>query len=136
MTIQRICKQYAAFRRALGERFNVNGSQLNAFCRAIGQDIDIKNVSPERRTLFSLAEVPSQPARMSGTTRCLAFIDMLSVEGLSQRPHCHSPSLKACGHSNPISIHLLNSNTCWIRLNRAVDAAAISMCLRCALLFF
>ena len=31
MNLQGLCEQYAAFRQALGERFEVNGRQLKAF---------------------------------------------------------------------------------------------------------
>lgn len=52
MKLQSICEQYAAFRRALGERFEVNGRQLKTFCRAMGQNIDIANVSSEKVNTF------------------------------------------------------------------------------------
>jgi integrase/recombinase XerD len=58
MKLQSICEQYAAFRKALGERFEVNGRQLKAFCRAIGQDIDITNVSSERVNTFLIGKGP------------------------------------------------------------------------------
>jgi integrase/recombinase XerD len=58
MKLQSICKQYAAFRRALGERFEVNGRHLKAFCRAMGQNIDIKNVSPEKVNAFLVGTGP------------------------------------------------------------------------------
>ncbi len=47
MKLQTICEQYAAFRKTLGERFEVNGRQLKAFCRAMGPNIDIADVSSE-----------------------------------------------------------------------------------------
>jgi len=52
MNLQVICEQYAAFRKGLGERFKVNGSQLRTFCRAMGPDIDIADVSPEKVNAF------------------------------------------------------------------------------------
>jgi integrase/recombinase XerD len=58
MKLQSICKQYAGFRRALGERFEVNGRHLKAFCRAMGQNIDIKNVSPEKVNAFLVGTGP------------------------------------------------------------------------------
>ena len=33
MKLQTICERYAAFRKTLGERFEVNGRQLKAFCQ-------------------------------------------------------------------------------------------------------
>lgn len=56
MTLQIIYEQYAGFRRLLGERFVVNGNQLKAFCRFVGQDMNIVDVSPERSIVFSPAE--------------------------------------------------------------------------------
>ena len=52
MNLQNSCEQYAAFRKTLGERFEVNGRQLEAFCRAIGQNLDIADVSPEQVNTF------------------------------------------------------------------------------------
>jgi integrase/recombinase XerD len=58
MKLQNICEQYAAFRKALGERFEVNGLQLKAFCRALGQDTDIANVSSEKVDAFLVGKGP------------------------------------------------------------------------------
>jgi len=58
MTLQTICQQYAAFRKTLGERFKVNGTHLKAFCRAMGPDIDIAHISPEKVNTFLSGEGP------------------------------------------------------------------------------
>ncbi|WP_158749829.1 tyrosine-type recombinase/integrase [Acidobacterium sp. S8] len=58
MKIQSICEQYAAFRKALGERFEVNGRQLKAFWRAMGPDIDIKNILPEKVNALLVGKGP------------------------------------------------------------------------------
>lgn len=58
MNLQVICEQYAAFRKGLGERFKVNGSQLRTFCRAMGPDIDIADVSPEKVNAFLIGDGP------------------------------------------------------------------------------
>jgi integrase len=58
MTLQMICQQYAAFRKTLGERFKVNGTHLKAFCRAMGPDIDIANVSLEKVNTFLIGDGP------------------------------------------------------------------------------
>ena len=52
MTLNFVCQQYAAFRKALGERFVVNGRYVNAFCRAMSPDIDIAEVSADRVNTF------------------------------------------------------------------------------------
>ncbi|PYV75343.1 MAG: integrase [Acidobacteria bacterium] len=58
MNLHMICQQYAGFRKALGERFKVNGSQLKAFCRAMGRGIDIAHVSPEKVNTFLVGNGP------------------------------------------------------------------------------
>jgi integrase/recombinase XerD len=58
MNLQMICQQYAAFRKTLGERFVVNGDQLKAFCRTMGPDIDIADVSPEKVNTFLIGDGP------------------------------------------------------------------------------
>jgi len=44
MNLQTLCEQDAAFRKTLGEAFEVNGRQLKAFCRAMGHNLDIADV--------------------------------------------------------------------------------------------
>src|SRR6266566_5036912 len=58
MKLQTICERYAAFRKTLGERFEVNGRQLKAFCRAMGRKIDITDVSPEKVNTFLVGKGP------------------------------------------------------------------------------
>lgn len=58
MKLQAICERYAAFRKTLGERFETNGRQLKAFCRAMGLNIDIANVTPEKVNTFLLGKGP------------------------------------------------------------------------------
>jgi len=58
MNLQMICEQYAAFRKGLGERFSVNRIHLQAFCRAMGPDIDIAEVSPEKVNAFLIGNGP------------------------------------------------------------------------------
>jgi integrase/recombinase XerD len=58
MKLQTICEGYAAFRKTLGERFEVNGRQLKAFCRAMGPNIDITDVSPEKVNTFLVGKGP------------------------------------------------------------------------------
>jgi integrase/recombinase XerD len=58
MKLQSICEQYAAFRKTLGERFEVNGRQLKAFCQAMGQDIDITSVSSKKVNAFLVGKGP------------------------------------------------------------------------------
>jgi integrase/recombinase XerD len=58
MKLQAICEQYAAFRKTLGERFETNGRQLKAFCRAMGLNIDIAEVSSEKVNGFLVGRGP------------------------------------------------------------------------------
>jgi integrase/recombinase XerD len=52
MTLQHVVEEYATFRRALGERFGVNGNVLKAFCRAMGEGMALQNVATERVSAF------------------------------------------------------------------------------------
>lgn len=52
MKLNLVCQQYAAFRKALGERFAVNGRYVRAFCRVMGSDIDIAEVAPDKVNAF------------------------------------------------------------------------------------
>src|SRR5256885_14927099 len=58
MKLQAICERYAAFRKTLGERFEVNGRQLKAFCRAMAPTIDIADVSAENVNTFLVGKGP------------------------------------------------------------------------------
>jgi len=58
VTLQSIAEQYSAFRKTLGERFGVNGRLLKAFCRAMGQDLDVADVSPEKVSAFLAGKGP------------------------------------------------------------------------------
>lgn len=58
MSLQSIIEQYATFRKTLGERFGVNGRLLKAFCRAMGQDTDGADVSPEKVNAFLAGKGP------------------------------------------------------------------------------
>ena len=58
MNLRTLCEQYAAFRKTLGEAFEVNGSQLKAFCRAMGQNLDIADVSPAKVNIFLIGKGP------------------------------------------------------------------------------
>ncbi len=52
MTLRIIVEQYATFRKTLGERFQVNGQVLKAFCRAMGEGAILADVSSERMSVF------------------------------------------------------------------------------------
>jgi integrase/recombinase XerD len=58
VNLQSIVEQYATFRKTLGERFGVNGRLLKAFCRAMGQDLDITDISPEKVSAFLTGKGP------------------------------------------------------------------------------
>lgn|GEM_PF-3171639 len=58
MTLANACEEYGAFRKTLGERFETNGRQLRAFCRFIGPDATIANVSPEKVNMFLVGRGP------------------------------------------------------------------------------
>lgn len=58
MKLQAICERYAAFRKTLGERFETNGRQLKAFCRTMGPNLDVAEVSPEKVNTFLVGKGP------------------------------------------------------------------------------
>jgi len=58
MNLQILCEQYAAFRKTLGERFEVNGRQLKTFCRTMGPNLDIDDVSLEKVNIFLVGKGP------------------------------------------------------------------------------
>ncbi len=58
MNLQSIVEQYATFRKTLGERFGTNGRLLKAFCRAMGQELDVADVSAEKVSAFLAGKGP------------------------------------------------------------------------------
>jgi integrase/recombinase XerD len=52
MILAKACEQYGAFRKTLGERFETNGRQLKAFCRFMGADTTIADVSSDKVSIF------------------------------------------------------------------------------------
>jgi integrase/recombinase XerD len=52
------CEQYGAFRRTLGEKFEVNGRQLKAFCRFTGPGTTIADVSSDKVNVFLAGSGP------------------------------------------------------------------------------
>ena len=58
MTLANACEQYGAFRKNLGERFETTGRQLRAFCRFIGPDTTIADVSSDKVNVFLAGKGP------------------------------------------------------------------------------
>jgi integrase/recombinase XerD len=58
VTLANACGQYGAFRKALGERFETNGRQLRAFCRFMGPDSTIADVSSDKVNVFLAGRGP------------------------------------------------------------------------------
>jgi integrase/recombinase XerD len=58
MILMNACEQYASFRRTLGERFEVNGRQIKAFCRFMGPDTTIADVSSDKVNMFLVGKGP------------------------------------------------------------------------------
>ena len=52
MTLRSAVEQYTAFRKTLGERFRTNAQVLKAFCRAVGEDSPLVDISPETVSVF------------------------------------------------------------------------------------
>ena len=58
MILKIIVDQYASFRKTLGERFGTNGQILAAFCRAMGQDANLADVSSDKVSVFLAGKGP------------------------------------------------------------------------------
>jgi integrase/recombinase XerD len=58
VTLANACEQYGAFRKLLGERFETNGRQLKAFCRFMGPDTAIADVSSDKVNVFLAGRGP------------------------------------------------------------------------------
>lgn len=58
MILQIIVDQYASFRKTLGERFRTNGQILAAFCRAMGQDANLTDISSDKVSVFLAGKGP------------------------------------------------------------------------------
>jgi integrase/recombinase XerD len=56
--LQIVVDQYASFRKTLGERFRTNGQVLAAFCRAMGQDANLTDVSSDKVSVFLAGKGP------------------------------------------------------------------------------
>jgi integrase/recombinase XerD len=52
MNLHTLVEQFIAFRQALGERFATNAATLQAFSRAVGEEIDATAVTPEQVSAF------------------------------------------------------------------------------------
>lgn len=58
MILANACEQYGVFRKTLGERFETNGRQLKAFCRFMGPDTTIADISPDKVNVFLAGRGP------------------------------------------------------------------------------
>jgi len=52
MKLKALIAQYVAFRKSLGARFESREGRLKAFCRWMGDEIDVTDVQPERVNTF------------------------------------------------------------------------------------
>jgi integrase/recombinase XerD len=93
MKLNLVCQQYAAFRKALGERFVTNGRYVKAFCQAMGSDIDIAAVSPEKVNAFLNGNGPLTTSWQVRHNALLGFSPLpLTIPKLAAtfRPHIYS----------------------------------------------
>jgi site-specific recombinase XerD len=58
MKLKMLALNYIAYRKAMGEKFLSNESRLKAFCKHIGDDIDIECVSTDKVTEFLYGKGP------------------------------------------------------------------------------
>lgn len=85
MKLQAICERYAAFRKTLGERFQTNGCQLKAFCGAMGPNIDIADVLPEKVNSFLVSKGPLTTSWCVRHNALLGFYRYAISRGLVSR---------------------------------------------------
>jgi hypothetical protein len=135
MNLQAICEQYAAFRKTLGERFETNGRQLKAFCRAMGLNIDIAEVSPEKVNTFLVGKGPLTTSWYVRHNALLGFYRYAISRGSLRRRLYRWPFQNSHQHSTLIFILLLNCAASWIQLDRAGDVGVTWMRPLCAVLF-
>ena len=58
---------YVAFRQSMGHKFTGSNDRLQAFCRAVGSDIEVRDVAAEKSSPFSA--VPRPVIGMTSTPR-------------------------------------------------------------------
>jgi integrase/recombinase XerD len=58
VTLASACEQYGAFRKTLGERFETNARQLRAFCRFMGPNTTLADVSAGKVNVFLTGRGP------------------------------------------------------------------------------
>lgn len=59
MKLKALIAQYVAFRKALGSGFKSREGRLNAFCRWMGEEINVTDVRAERVTAFLIGTGPT-----------------------------------------------------------------------------
>jgi hypothetical protein len=133
MNLQAICEKYSAFRKTLGERFETNGRQLKAFCRAMGPNIDIAEVSPEKMNTFLVGKGPLTTSWYVRHNALLGFYRYAISRGFVATSSL--PLAIPKQHSILIFIRLLNCAASWIQLDRAGDVGVTWMRPLCAVLF-
>jgi integrase/recombinase XerD len=137
MKLQSICEQYVAFRQTLGERFEVNGRQLKAFCRAMGQNLSLADVSPEKVNAFLVGKGPLTTSWYVRYNALQGFYRYAVSRGLvagsplppaiPKRPSAFQPYIYS-----PAELRLLLDSIATCRRPRSdLDAVVVCMALRC-----
>jgi integrase/recombinase XerD len=58
MKLSALITQYVAFRKSMGEDFQSAESLLKTFCRRLGEDLDLAEVTAEQVQAFVLGPAP------------------------------------------------------------------------------
>ena len=58
MKLKALIAQYVAFRKSLGARFENSEGRLNAFCRWMGEEINVTDIQAERVNAFLAGSGP------------------------------------------------------------------------------
>lgn len=83
MKLKPLILNYIAYRKSLGEKFRTNGDYLKAFCRSLGNDIDIKDISTEMVAEFLYGNSPVTSAWFIKHTALLGFYKYAISRGLT-----------------------------------------------------
>jgi integrase/recombinase XerD len=81
MKLKAVVCNYAAYRRAMGEKFRTNECILNAFCKCMGTDIDIEGVSAEKVAEFLYGNGPVTSSWFCKHTALVGFYEYTISRG-------------------------------------------------------
>ena len=136
MSLANVCEQYGTFRKTLGERFEVNGRQLKAFCRFMGPAATLADVSSDKVNMFLSGTGPLTASwhvkynALRGFYRYAASRGLVATSPLPDMIPKRPPAFQPYIYSYAELKRLLNSIESCRRRRSDIDAPL----LRCLLL--